>query len=185
LKIGLSQRILYHKGRAYDSIEHGWYSYLKEHTLFYVPNDLDQDFDLLSTNLDAFIITGGDDSRLRRTVEVKLATKMMEKRKPVIGICHGAFLLTDLLGGKVIEVDAHRDTKHPVLYFGEIKEVNSFHSLGIEKLHDSGTVLCTDELGQVEAWIDGTLAGIVWHPERMENPWIPDEVDNLLKGKIN
>jgi len=181
LKIGLSQRILFHRGRAYDSIEHGWYSYLKEHTLIFVPNDLSQDFDLLSTNLDAFIITGGDDSRLRRTVEVKLATKMMEKRKPVIGICHGAFLLTDLLGGKVIEVDAHRDTKHPIFYFGEIREVNSFHSLGIERLHDSGTVLCTDELGQVEAWIDGTLAGIVWHPERMDNPWIPDEIENLLK----
>lgn len=182
--IGLSQRILYHKGRAYDAIEHGWYSYLKGHTLFYLPNSTAQDFNHIADNLDSFIITGGDDSTLRRTIEIKLASAMMQRGKPVVGICHGAFLLTELLGGKVIEVDAHRDTKHPIFYFGEIKEVNSYHSLGIEKLHNTGTVLCTDELGQVEAWIDGQLAGVVWHPERMDRPWIPDEIENLLfKGK--
>jgi hypothetical protein len=36
----------------------------------------------------------------------------------------------------------------------------------------------------VEAWIDGKLAGVVWHPERMDNPWLPDEIHNLLfEGK--
>jgi GMP synthase-like glutamine amidotransferase len=130
--------------------------------------------------IDKLIITGGDDSVLRRTVEIKLAAAMMQRNKPVIGICHGAFLLTDLLGGEVEEVDAHRDTKHPVFYFGDIKIVNSFHSLGINKLHSSGTVLCTDELGYVEAFIDGKLAGVVWHPERMDTPWLPDEIEDLL-----
>ena len=182
--IGLSQRILYHKGRAYDAIEHGWYSYLSGHTLFYLPNSTAQDFNQIADNLDSFIITGGDDSTLRRTVEIKLASAMMQRGKPVIGICHGAFLLTDLLGGRVVEVDAHQDTKHPIFYFGDIKEVNSYHTLGIEKAHDTATVLCTDELGQVEAWIDGKLAGVVWHPERMDGPWIPDEIENLIfKGQ--
>jgi gamma-glutamyl-gamma-aminobutyrate hydrolase PuuD len=153
------------------------------HTLFYLPNNLNQDFDHIADNLDAFIITGGDDSVLRRTVETKLATKVMQRNKPVIGICHGAFLLTDLLGGVVEEVDAHRDTKHPVFYFGDVKEVNSYHSLGITKLHDTGTTLCVDELGHVEAFIDGKIAGVVWHPERMEVPWLPEEIDILLKRK--
>ena len=180
MKIGLTQRILYHKERAYDSIEHGWYSYLKDHTLFDIPNNLDQDFHNIADQLDKLIITGGDDSVLRRTVEIKLAAAMMQRNKPVIGICHGAFLLTDLLGGEVEEVDAHTDTKHPVFYFGDIKIVNSFHSLGIAKLHSSGTVLCTDELGYVEAFIDGKLAGVVWHPERMDTPWLPDEIEELL-----
>lgn len=183
MKIGLSQRILYHKGRAYDAIEHGWYSFLKGHTLFYLPNSLSQDFNLIADNLDSFIITGGDDSALRRTVETKLASAMIQRNKPVIGICHGAFLLTDMLGGKVEEVDAHRDTEHPVFYFGEIKSVNSFHDIGIVKLHTTGTALCTDELGQVEAWIDGKLAGVVWHPERMANPWLPDEINQLIFGE--
>lgn len=154
---------------------------MKGHTLFYLPNSLSQDFSLIADNLDSFIITGGDDSTLRRTVETKLATAMMQRNKPVVGICHGAFLLTDLLGGTIEDVDAHSNTEHPILYFGEVRGVNSYHSLGITKLHSTGTVLCTDELGHVEAWVDGPLAGVVWHPERMSNPWIPEEIQTLLK----
>ena len=85
MKIGLTQRVLYHKGRAYDSIEHGWYSYLKEHTLVFIQNRQDQDFQQLATDIDALIITGGDDSAIRRLTELKLATEVMKQQKPVIG----------------------------------------------------------------------------------------------------
>ena len=181
MKIGLSQRILYHKGRAYDSIEHGWYSYLKEHTLFLIQNNLDQDFDKLADELDMFIITGGDDSTLRRTIEIRLASKVMQRNKPVIGICHGAFLLTDLLGGEVNVIDNHYDTNHSVYYFGDEFTVNSYHSLAISKPHSTATTLVVDPEGNCESWIDRKLAGIVWHPERMEQPWIPDEIQTLFK----
>ncbi len=180
LNIGLSQRILYHKGRAYDSLEHGWYSYLKEHTLFYVPNRLDQDFEQLAATLDAFIITGGDDSLLRRNVEIKLAGLMLKRNKPIIGICHGAFLLTDLLGGVIKETVNHRDNFHSVFYFGDEHIVNSYHSLCIERPHSKATVLAVDKEGNCEAWIDGKIAAVVWHPERMLNPWLPDEIRNLI-----
>ena len=184
MKIGLSQRILYHKGRAYDAIEHGWYSYLDGHTLFYLPNSLNLDFNGFADELDSFIITGGDDSTIRRTVETKLASAMMQRNKPVVGICHGAFLLTDLLGGKVVDIEEHMDTDHEVNYFGDRVKVNSYHTLAIKQLHSKGTVLVTDDENNCEAWIDGRLAGVVWHPERMDTPWLPDEIENLLfKGK--
>lgn len=183
MKIGLSQRILFHKGRAYDCIEHGWYNLLSDHTLFYLPNRLDQDFDNIADNLDAFIITGGDDSTLRRTVEIKLATKVMQRNKPVIGVCHGAFLITDLLGGVVEEVEHHMDTTHFVIYNGDVVDVNSYHNLAIKKLHNSGTALCIDESGNIESFIDGKLAGIVWHPERMKEPWMPNEIKKLIGVK--
>lgn len=181
MKIGLSQRILYHKGNIYDSIEHGWYSYLKEHMLYFVPNKLEQDFDKLADELDMFIMTGGDDSILRRTVEIKLSTKIMQRDKPIIGICHGAFLLTDLLGGEVNSIDNHRDTNHSVYYFGDEHYVNSYHSLTITKPHSTATSLVVDANGNCEAWIDKKLAGVVWHPERMESPWLPDEIQTLFK----
>ena len=106
---------------------------------------------------------------------------MMFLNKPVLGVCHGAFMLTDLLGGSVTEstVD-HSETLHPVMYFGDTVMVNSFHALVIKQLHASGTVLCTDQDGNVESWIDGSLAGVVWHPERMDTSWLPDEIHNLL-----
>jgi len=184
LNIGLSQRILYHKGRAYDSIEHGWYSYLNGHTLFFIPNNLDQDFQHIADTLDSFIITGGDDSALRRTVETKLASAVMQRNKPVVGICHGAFLLTDLLGGTISEVKGHADTDHDVWYHNTTKTVNSYHNNAITQLHSTGKILCTDNDNHIESFIDGKLAGVVWHPERMDSPWLPDEINNLLfKGK--
>lgn len=178
--IGLSQRVLLHKNRAYDALEQGWYSYLRDHTLISISNRLDQDFDELAELLDVYIITGGDDSTLRRNVELKLAASILERRKPIIGICHGCFLLTDVLGGRVEEVIGHVDTSHTVNYFGDTQVVNSYHGLGITELHSTGTVLATDVEGHCESWIDGKIAGIVWHPERMTLPWIPDEIQDLL-----
>lgn len=180
MNIGLTQRILYYNGQAYDSTQHGWYSYLKGHTLVPIANRTDQDFEQLAVELDALIITGGDDSDLRRAVELRLAGQMTLRKKPVVGVCHGCFLLTDVLGGTVVEVAGHHNTTHNVNYFGESVAVNSYHTLAITKLHRTGTVLATDAEGNCEAWIDGQTAGVVWHPERMKTPWLPDEIVNLI-----
>ena len=180
MNIGLSQRVLLHKNRAYDALEHGWYSYLKAHTLFPIANRPGQDFNSLANELDCFIITGGDDSTVRRLTEVRLATHMIARQKPVIGICHGAFLITEILGGEIAEIGNHVDCEHQVNYFGELITVNSYHSLAIKTPQKSATILAYDEHGNCEAWIDGNTAGIVWHPERMLVPWIPDEIAQLL-----
>jgi gamma-glutamyl-gamma-aminobutyrate hydrolase PuuD len=180
MNIGLSQRVLLHKNRAYDALEHGWYSYLKAHTLFPIANRPNQDFNDLANKLDCFVITGGDDSTVRRLTEMRLATHMIARQKPVIGICHGAFLLTELLGGEIAEIDGHTDSEHEINYFGELITVNSYHSLAIKIPQRSATILANDDHGNCEAWIDGTTAGIVWHPERMTSPWIPDEIQSLL-----
>lgn len=181
MKIGLSQRVFYHKGRAYDALEHGWYSYLKNHTLVPIPNRLDQEFHHLAQELDAFIITGGDDSALRRTTELKLAITMLAEHKPVIGICHGCFLLTEILGGTISEVSNHTDIEHTIDYYGQQIIVNSYHTLSVDKTHKNATILATDSQGHCEAWIDGNLAGVVWHPERMAVPFLPTEINLLLK----
>jgi len=182
MKVGLTQRVLFHKERAYDSIEHGWYSYLKDHTLFPIANRIDQNFNQLAESIDCLIITGGDDSTIRRICEIKLATAMMLLGKPILGICHGCFLLTDLLGGIVDPIDNHMDTHHNVTYRNSLRSVNSFHTQYIKTIHSSATILATDD-DNCEAWIDSTcnIAGAVWHPERMKKPWLPEEIINMLQ----
>lgn len=180
MNIGLTQRILYHKGRAYDALEHGWYSYLRHHALYFIPNRINLDFNKLADNLDVLFITGGDDSALRRAVELKLCSSMILQKKPILGICHGCFLLQDVLGGSVGEVFNHLDTEHFIDYHGQQIKVNSHHSLAITNLHSSGRTLAVDFDGHPEAWIDDTLAGVVWHPERMSTPWLPDEIQKLI-----
>lgn len=105
----------------------------------------------------------------------------MQRNKPVLGVCHGAFLLTDLLGGVIGDVGNHSDTDHDIYYFGDARTVNSYHSLAITKLHATATALAVDSDNNCEAWIDGNIAGVVWHPERMSDPWLPDEIKHLTK----
>jgi len=181
LKIGLTQRVLLHQGRAYDSIEHAWYKFLDGHKLVFIPNTLEQDFDQLTQQLDCVIVTGGDDSVARRTTELKLASLMLQAHKPILGVCHGAFLITDVLGGTVNSVSGHSDTNHTIDYHGKKIEVNSYHNQGILRLHSTGRVLATDEQGHCEAWVDRMVAGIVWHPERMAEPFIPAEIQQIMK----
>ena len=184
MRIGLTQRVFYHKGQAYDSTDQNWYSYLQHHRLSVVPNSTKLDFEALADYLDALIITGGDDSALRRTTELSLASQMMMRRKPIIGICHGCFLLTETLGGEIGDCVTHNGTSHLVYHFGDRHQVNSHHTLQIKQPHSNATVVAVDEEGFCEAWIDENIAGVVWHPELMSEPWIPDEIEDLLKERM-
>jgi gamma-glutamyl-gamma-aminobutyrate hydrolase PuuD len=176
MRIGLTQRVLLHRDRAYDSLEHSWYEYLQGHTLVSIPNRLP----ISIPDLDALIVTGGDDHPIRNQVEHKLIDIMLARDIPVIGICHGCQLLTQRLGGSVTPVDDHQDCCHEVFYHGEPHLVNSYHKLRIERSPPAATVLAHDPDGHAEAWISGKTAGIMWHPERMTQPWIPQEIQNLL-----
>ena len=178
MNIGLTQRIFFHKGRAYDAIEHGWYRYLLHHTLSFIPNDTNQDFDQLAKNIDCVILTGGDDLALRRVVELRIATAMMKLVKPILGICHGAFMLTDILGGSLKEDQQHMDTDHNVWYNYKPMSVNSFHTNVINMAPSTATTIATDNDGNVEAWVDGNISAVVWHPERQINPWLPPEIQD-------
>jgi len=175
MRIGLTQRVLFHKERAYDSIEHGWYSCLKDHELVFIPNRTDVDIDV-----DLLIVTGGDNHPVRDQVELKLVQQMMLEGKPIIGICHGAFMLTRLLGGKVGKTTHHMDCEHPVMVGSKIQVVNSFHTLQILEPPAHSTVLASDSEGFCEAWIHKNIGAIVWHPERMDVPYWPKSIKELL-----
>lgn len=173
--VGLSQRVLHFKDRAHDSIEHGWYNYLKNHALYLIPNRTQQNFDDLANRLDVLILTGGDDSPIRMVTEVKIATAMLRRKKPILGVCHGAFVLTELLGGKISSCSNHSNTNHNVIYDGKPILVNSYHSNHISQIPSKAKCLATAEDGTCEAWIDNNIGAIVWHPERMDHPFIPFE----------
>ena len=181
--VGLTQRVFYHNGQAYDATDQAWYSYFKNNTIIAIKNNIEQDFDRIADMLDILVLTGGNDPTVRRITETKIASAMLLRKKPVVGVCHGAFLLTDLLGGIVDEIDNHHNTEHKVIVNNEMFTVNSFHALRIKQAPPSATVLAIDTDGNCEAWVDGTLGAVVWHPERMTKPFLPQEIFNMLNDK--
>ena len=176
MRIGLTQRVLLHQDRAYDSLEHSWYEFLQGHTLVSIPNRLP----ISCPDLDVLIVTGGDDHPVRNQVEHELVDVMTTRNVPVIGICHGCQLLTQKLGGTVVPVADHQDSYHEVFYQDQAHLVNSYHTLRIEQLPPGATGLAHDPDGNIEAWIHGRTAGIMWHPERMKQPWVPKEIEVLF-----
>jgi gamma-glutamyl-gamma-aminobutyrate hydrolase PuuD len=181
MKIGLSKSIIHHEGFVYDAIDQGWYNTLKGHNLFFIPNTLNQDFNIMANDLDSLILSGGGYSEQRREVERALVNKMVERNKPVVGIASGAFELAEYIGGELECIEKHFDINHPIFYHREVLEVNSHHDKCIKSLPSSANVLCLDYLGNVEAFTHGNLAGIVWNPEKMDKPWIPPEIAYMLR----
>lgn len=178
--IGLTQRVFYHNGQAYDATDQAWYKMLSHHTLIPIANRTDTDVEKITENLDAVILTGGNDPRIRRITETRIASSMLLKRKPIIGICHGAFLLTDLMEGTVSDVDGHYNTEHNVYINGKTHTVNSHHSLKIETPPPGVDVIAVDDEGNCEAWQYQSITAMVWHPERMATPFLPNDLDKLL-----
>jgi gamma-glutamyl-gamma-aminobutyrate hydrolase PuuD len=181
MKIGLTQRILYYKGRAHDSIEHNWYNKLTNHTIVPIANKPGQDLHSLANNIDVLIITGGDADPIRTNVELNLVANMVTLQKPIIGVCHGCFLLTKLLRGEIQSIDNHMDLPHEIIYKQQRHIVNSYHTVCITNPPKNATVLAVDPDGHCEAWILGNIAGVVWHPERLENFWLPHRIATLIE----
>lgn len=185
MKIGLTQRVLHHNNQAYDCVEHGFYRFLNGHTLFYIPNTLDQDLCAVAQGIDLLIITGGDSHPVRDLIEHKLIYFMQMAGKPIIGICHGSHLLVNYFGGKCFDISGHHNVEHYIVYRDNRFKVNSYHSLAIQQLPVNAVTLATSEEGDCEAWIMDKIAGVVWHPERMDEPWLPDEIQSLLNETCN
>jgi putative glutamine amidotransferase len=151
---------------------------LQGHTLIPIANRLCTKF----PDIDLLIITGGDDHPVRNQIELELVDSMLSRDLPIIGVCHGCQLLTQRLGGSVVPVEDHQDSYHEVFYQDQPHLVNSYHKLRIETVPSGATVLAHDPDGHAEAWIQGRTAGIMWHPERMAQPWWPDEIKRLLEA---
>jgi|TARA_R110000764_G_scaffold197500_1_gene282670 putative glutamine amidotransferase len=182
MKIGLTQRIFNHNNIAYDCLEHGWYQLLSGHTLSQITNNEDQNFEELVNSHDIIIFTGGDASPKRLLTEIRLLTECYKQNKPIIGVCHGAFFINKMEDGINDECTGHHNTEHEIIMHGKEYTVNSFHSNKIVTIGKNFDVLATTKDGDIEAFKHKTkeIFGIVWHPERMKETVLPDEVKRLL-----
>jgi gamma-glutamyl-gamma-aminobutyrate hydrolase PuuD len=132
------------------------------------------------------VLSGGDDHPQRLLTEIEMIKQFRERKKPILGICHGAFLLTQLWDGKLTPVEGHRRTEHTVWYKYKQHTVNSYHGSGITDAPTDARVLVTDDNGLIEAWQRENCLAVVWHPERdlINNHWMPDEYHDIIKKEI-
>jgi putative glutamine amidotransferase len=152
-----------------------------------VPNGLRSPGDwLVRQAVAGLVLSGGNDlahlpgavnfSLERDFTETALLTKAQDLKLPVLGICRGMQALNCFLGGSLTPLTGHVNCLHRVRtsaqpgQFSAYKQVNSFHSWGINPADLAENLLpqvWADD-GSIEAFIHNQLpwAAIMWHPER-------------------
>lgn len=186
MKILISQRDFHipPNNFLFDCLERSWYSFLGNHSL--IPHGNIGKVDE-TIEFDCLVLSGGSDSIARNITENNLFYHAIKLRKPILGVCHGAFAINELTGG-VNQVDwnlvpSHDHCNHEVMMEGKKVVVNSYHGQTITQLGKGMIPIATHADGTIEAFQHEHLPiyGIVWHPERMENPIVPEAVASLLK----
>jgi putative glutamine amidotransferase len=180
MKIAVTQREITIRTTVYDCLERGWYNLLDRHEILAVPNDYE--FDISSA--DCLILSGGETTESREFTETYCFAQAVEKNIPVIGVCHGAFVLNRWFNGANVAVAGHDQLDHEIFLEDQWQTVNSYHRIKIGILADKFNVLAVDRDDNVEAFKhkDLPIWGLVWHPERMHAPVLPKELKELLLG---
>ena len=180
MKIAISQQDIAVPSRAWpgDALERAWHIFLRKHQLIPVPNtgNLPDWLDC-----DAVILSGGPFSVYRTLTEVALIRHALDKNIPLIGICHGAFVVNEFLGGVNDSIDGHNGTVHDIEMEGHIHEVNSYHGMNIARLAPELEVLAScAETTEAFAHPTKPIWGVVWHPERQIQPVLPKRLRKSL-----
>lgn len=168
----------------YDCLERSWYSFLSGHHLIPVANT----GVVPDTEYDCLVLSGGSDSLARNYTENTLFYHAIKNKKPILGVCHGAFAVNELTGGindlEPSLIPKHDDTQHEIVMEGNKVLVNSYHGQTIKTLGKGMIPIAMHEADQtIEAFRHEHLPifGIVWHPERMSDPIVPTCVADLIK----
>lgn len=194
-----------------------------------IPVIEDEDYiDGVVNKLDGFLFSGGPDvnplnynqpikkglgkiAPERDIFELKLLKKVLEKDKPILGICRGYQLINVYFGG-TLHQDINNNNltdldhvgimgpKHNICHKVALTEgskihkvfnkkdvmVNSYHHQAIDKIGDKLIVTGKSEDGIIEAFEHMNhkfVMGVQWHPEMMSE--IHKEQLNLFKLFIN
>lgn len=184
MKIAITQREFNINGISYDCLERGWYYLFHQHELVSIPSIVDPALETYNiSDVDMLVISGGNDSRARNETEALCITQAVKMGIPILGVCHGAFVLNYIYNGTNGYIENHHGLTHEVDMEDQTFLVNSYHSLCIKTLGDDLIPMAWTGYN-VEAFRHKEYPhwGIVWHPERMEQPVLPSDLKRLIYG---
>lgn len=136
---------------------------------------------ILLTGGDSLVKYGGK-SPERDEVDFFLLQTALMKNIPLYGFCRGMQVIVDFFGGQLNEINGHVAVEHFVTNHNRKRMVNSYHSLGIDKLKGPLKQCDIDINQNIESifHIEKKIKGIMWHPERFE-PFQKEDIQDLQK----
>jgi putative glutamine amidotransferase len=180
MKIAITQRQIEINGFMHDCLDPNWYRLFKGHELIIIPNLINIDLDI---DLDMLVVSGGNHSEARYKTELMVCDWAMRNGIPILGVCHGAFFLNYAFKGIDAEIKDHRNVEHTIIMEDQEYIVNSYHDVCIYELgKDLTPIAWTGDHVEAFKHKDLPIWGIVWHPERMDDPILPAELKELIYG---
>ncbi|MDP1574218.1 MAG: gamma-glutamyl-gamma-aminobutyrate hydrolase family protein [Coxiellaceae bacterium] len=174
--IAVTQRtdIITEYNETRDSLDQRWHEFLLicDLTPLIIPNNLEIAKKIINTiKLDGVLLTGGNDPLERKNTENFLLDLAIEKKIPVLGVCHGMQRIQTYFGTVLKKIPGHIMEKQKIFIGGLEEEVNSYHHYGTTEHTNGFDILARSDDGVIKAIQHQYLPikGIMWHPERYTN----------------
>lgn len=196
--VGVTQRVQIdpRHGERRDALDQRWHPFLAASGILGVPLPNDPALALKSVRtlgLRGILLTGGNDLAVlggdapeRDATEAALLD-LAARGLPVLGVCRGLQMILAHFGAVPVPVAGHVAVRHPLVFQGRSRTVNSYHGYGA-----AAAIVASATAGALEvtAAVDGTaeavrhrslpIAGLMWHPER-EEPFDPLDIEFFKK----
>lgn len=156
-----------------DCLDQRWHDFLLacNITPLIIPNNLEVAKKIInSVNFEGVLLTGGNNTLSREITEKLLLEFAIQRKLPVLGICHGMQFIQNYFGDKLEKISGHILEKQEILINGVRETVNSYHNYGTLNASSEFTVWARADDGVIKAIRHQLLpiTGIMWHPERYE-----------------
>lgn len=173
----------YHETR--DCLDQRWYDFLLACDIIpcIVPNNLTITKKIIGcAKFSGVLFTGGNTSIQRSKTENFLLDFAIQKKMPVLGVCHGMQTIQQYFGDKLQKVYGHVSEKQEIWISGNRGIVNSYHDYGALNASSDFIVWAKADDGVLKAIRHKQLPiiGIMWHPERFKS--FRDDDINLVKN---
>jgi gamma-glutamyl-gamma-aminobutyrate hydrolase PuuD len=186
--VGISQRVDFNSvhQETRDCLDQRWWNFLKQCDLIPIvlPNNLGL-VNLILENIviEGRILTGGNETPERNDVENYLIKFSLEKKIPLIGVCHGMQMIQKYFNVSLYPVANQVNDKQEVIIHEKLTVVNSYHDYGTYEHHEDFEIFGKSKDGIIKAIKHKffPVFGIMWHPERYQEI---KELDYDLFGKI-
>lgn len=177
--IAISQRLM--ENSSYVELKEGlaldWGIFFRKYLRDYLPLPLSYEieFNRYIPYVSGVILSGGndlstiDDSRInnkRDSYESKIIEECIEHKIPLLGICHGAQIISYYFSSSFERQSGHVGN-HKIMVDNKEYEVNSYHNYCITKLGDE-----LEALAKIDCSIEAfrhkqhDIYAIMWHIER-------------------